>query len=629
MKSRAVFLALLIAVPSYAADNSPFYQPIRSNDLPALRELIRDPGVKATDSRGNTPLMYAASLGSAESMRLLLDAGADPNAPNLLAATPLMWCAGDAVKVRMLLAKGAQVNVRSKLGRTPLLIAATYDGATEAARLLIEKSADVNAADENGASVLEQAAGSNNIEVVRFLLAKGAKVNAVDKLGFTPLLAATGNGDRNTDLVKLLIEHGAAVNVVSGDTVEKVKNGPLALGRITALHQAAQIAPFEAVEALVKAGADVNAKDIRGATPLVWAVATDHPDPKVVQLLLAKGAAREPALEWVRRNQNPAILPLFGLKPDPVAVSRYPEAQRSAREAVMKALAVSQPVAGKFIATGGCVSCHAQYLNGVAAAAAKAASLKPDTALEEAATHDTVSIRGGMHEGFFQVQDPPDGVEGVGFSFLQIAAEKVPLTLQIDSMIHHLGAMQRKEGSWPFFDGRPPIEGSAFGQTARAIQALRAYPIPGRKAEFDDRIARAAAWLENSAPLTTEDRTNQILGLVWAGRTAPAKRIQELVSRQRPDGGWAQTDQLGTDAWATGEVLWALHESGMAPPDPVYKRGVDYLLRTQKDDGTWHVATRSFGFQPYFQSGFPYDHDQWISEAGTAMATIALTYAVN
>jgi N-acyl-D-amino-acid deacylase len=295
----------------------------------------------------------------------------------------------------------------------------------------------------------------------------------------------------------------------------------------------------------------------------------------------------------------------------------------------MKALAVSQPVAGKFIATGGCVSCHAQYLNGLAVVSAKAASLKPDTALEEADTHATVSLRGAMQESFFQTQDPPDGVEGVGFSFLQMAAEKVPPSLQIDSMIHHLAAMQRKEGDWPFFEGRPPIEGSAFSQTARAIRALRAYPIPGRQAEFDERIARAAAWLENNQPRTTEDRTNQILGLVWAGRTVPANRLQELVSRQRPDGGWAQTDQLGADAWATGEVLWALHESGMAPSHPVYKRGVDYLLRTQQDDGTWHVATRSFGFQPYFQSGFPYDHDQWISEAGTAMATIALTYAVN
>ena len=116
---------------------------------------------------------------------LLLDAGADPNAANDFAATPLMWCTGDAVKVRLLLSKGARVNVRSKLGRTPLLVAAAYDGATEAARLLIEKGADVNARDESGMSVLEQAASSNHIELVRLLLAKGADVNTAD-LGAAP-----------------------------------------------------------------------------------------------------------------------------------------------------------------------------------------------------------------------------------------------------------------------------------------------------------------------------------------------------------------------------------------------------------------------------------------------------------
>ena len=119
----------------------------------------------------------------------------------------------------------------------------------------------------------------------------------------------------------------------------------------------------------------------------------------------------------------------------------------------------------------------------------------------------------------------------------------------------------------------------------------------------------------------------QILGITWAGGEVPADRVQQLVTKQRSDGGWGQTDNLASDAYATGEALWALHESGMTPSHAVYRRGVDYLLRTQRESGTWHVVTRALGFQPYFQSGFPYDHDQWISQAGTAMATIGLTFA--
>jgi hypothetical protein len=71
-----------------------------------------------------------------------------------------------------------------------------------------------------------------------------------------------------------------------------------------------------------------------------------------------------------------------------------------------------------------------------------------------------------------------------------------------------------------------------------------------------------------------------------------------------------------------------MHELGVPASDAAYQRGVAYLLRTQLEDGSWHVASRAPKFQPYFQSGFPHDHDQWISAAATAWAAIALSNAV-
>jgi cytochrome c553 len=240
------------------------------------------------------------------------------------------------------------------------------------------------------------------------------------------------------------------VNVKSGDTTEIVKNGPIAIGHLTPLHEAASVTNYEAVKALIKAGADLNANDVRNATPLVFAVATDRPNVKIVELLLSKGSPREPALEWVRRYQNPAILPLFGLKPSQIAgASPIAEPRRNAREATTKALASSQPMAAKFLPAGGCVSCHAQHINGMAVAAAKAVGLKTDNALEAGDIRATASLRGAMQEQLFQVQDPPPGVDGMQFSLLQLAAAGVPATLATDSLVHHVAAMQRKEGIGP------------------------------------------------------------------------------------------------------------------------------------------------------------------------------------
>jgi hypothetical protein len=72
-----------------------------------------------------------------------------------------------------------------------------------------------------------------------------------------------------------------------------------------------------------------------------------------------------------------------------------------------------------------------------------------------------------------------------------------------------------------------------------------------------------------------------------------------------------------------------LQQAGtLKPSDAVYQKGVKHLLATQWEDGSWYVRSRAPKFQPYFQSGFPYDHDQWISAAATSWAVRALAPAV-
>jgi squalene cyclase len=85
---------------------------------------------------------------------------------------------------------------------------------------------------------------------------------------------------------------------------------------------------------------------------------------------------------------------------------------------------------------------------------------------------------------------------------------------------------------------------------------------------------------------------------------------------------------MESDAYDTGHALFALHTAGLPVSDPVYRRGVRYLLNTQMADGSWLVRTRAMGFQPYFDSGYPHGVDQYISNAGADWAAMALTLAI-
>src|SRR5215472_16919237 len=94
---RATVTALLI--PLASQDSSSLFDAVRNGDLRALKSGLRKAdAAKAKDSKGVALLMYAAAFGSPESVKMLLDAGADVNAKNSFDATALLWAAGDPAK---------------------------------------------------------------------------------------------------------------------------------------------------------------------------------------------------------------------------------------------------------------------------------------------------------------------------------------------------------------------------------------------------------------------------------------------------------------------------------------------------------------------------------------------------
>jgi squalene cyclase len=104
--------------------------------------------------------------------------------------------------------------------------------------------------------------------------------------------------------------------------------------------------------------------------------------------------------------------------------------------------------------------------------------------------------------------------------------------------------------------------------------------------------------------------------------------MHEVLAAQKPDGGWSDLPSMESTAYATGKSLVALRTAGMPATDPAYKRGVAWLLAHQDVDGSWYVQTRAMAFQPDFDPGFPHGHDQFISQAGTNWAAMALTMSL-
>jgi N-acyl-D-amino-acid deacylase len=163
------------------------------------------------------------------------------------------------------------------------------------------------------------------------------------------------------------------------------------------------------------------------------------------------------------------------------------------------------------------------------------------------------------------------------------------------------------------------------------VSAIQYYSPPSLKPEVAQRIEKARGWMTRTVPETNEEKVFQILGLKWINgdKIFIQQQAKKLLATQREDGGWSQLTNLESDSYATGQALYALYESGLLKPDDsAYQKAISFLLKTQYEDGSWKVKSRSIPFVPFVQNGFPHDKDQFISAAGTNWATIALTLAV-
>ena len=636
--------AAVVSAQDGVSTGDSFYAAIRDNDLARLQALLKggaDPNV--ADARGGaTPLMYAAAVGSVESMKMLLDQGAKVNGANSGGATPLMWSVTDINKVRLLLSRGADVKATSERGRTALFLAARSNPSVDIVKLLIGAGADVRAVDGAKMTVLSSAAAGNDTETLRLLVdAASADVNAPDFAGFTPLIYAAGN--RNLDAVRLLLAKGADAKARTGDgSFQKVKAGSIALGNFTVLTASAAMASPALVKTLLDAGADINAPDVRGMTPLMLAVATDRQDIEVVRMLLARGAdvnakslAGETALDWAAKTgKKPAIAAIKaagGLETAHAPVSVPAAVHADLKTSVERGLALLGKASVVAAANGGCASCHSHNIVDTAQHAASVKGLGGDAKLT--AQRQTLTKAPYFSPAILMERlDPPGSPITTVFALNALAESAYPPDRTTDLAAAHLASQQSANGQWLLFPiARPPMGDGLIGVTAYAIRALKTYAPAGRAVEMNERIARARAWLAAEKALTTEDRNMQLLGLFWAGGGLPERDrlAKAILAKQRSDGGWAQSDDLSSDAYATGVSLFALAQSGGITPDhTAYKKGVAYLLSSQRQDGSWYVKSRAVKFQPYFDGGFPYEHDQWISSMATGWATAALALAL-
>lgn len=218
------------------------------------------------------------------------------------------------------------------------------------------------------------------------------------------------------------------------------------------------------------------------------------------------------------------------------------------------------------------------------------------------------------------------------YVLLGLDAQKYPGDFTTDIALEYVISQALPNGSFQAEYARVPLECGDIHLTAISIRAIELYASPAKKQKTQMMVQQTRQWLEQQHPTQQQELAFQLMGMQWCGSNPAAKTAvaQKLLAMQNKDGGWSQLPTMASDAYATGQVLYALSEAGLNDmAGAAYQNGITYLLKTQDKAGAWTVVTRSNPIQPFVNTEFPpYDDNQFISAAASNWAVLALANAL-
>ncbi len=274
-----------------------------------------------------------------------------------------------------------------------------------------------------------------------------------------------------------------------------------------------------------------------------------------------------------------------------------------------------------------CFTCHNQTLPVLALVAARDRGFTVDAAnLTRQLDHTAAHLSRGK-EGYLKGQGQGGKVITAGYALWALEAGGHPANETTAAVTEYLLQYQQDQNRWSHPGSRPPSSGSDFTTTFVALRGLNSYGTPEQQPRIASRIETIRDWLLTDSPVDTEDRVFRLRALheIGVDKEIIAGGGRELLEQQRADGGWAQNSSLQSDPYATATVLAALFDTDAISNDvPAARAAARYLLDSQLEDGSWHVASRAKPFQTYFETGYPHGKDQFISVAAGSWATVVL-----